>query len=96
MSNNTVFIIGAGASKEVNLPTGIELKSQIAKLLDIRYGLGGQQQKTGDFIISNALEEHVKNPDGRRGDINPYLHEAWLIRDAMPLAILGICLFSSY
>lgn len=87
MSDKTVFVIGAGASKEAKLPTGIELKSQIAKLLDIRYGLGGQQQKTGDFIISNALEEHVKSADGRRGKINPYLHEVWHIRDALPLAI---------
>lgn len=87
MSDKTVFVIGAGASKEAKLPAGIELKGQIAKLLDIRYGLGGQQQKTGDFIISNALEEHVKTADGRRGDINPYLHESWHIRDALPLAI---------
>lgn len=30
----TVFVIGAGASKEANLPTGIELKSIISKILD--------------------------------------------------------------
>ena len=87
MSYKTVFVIGAGASKEANLPTGVELKSQIAQLLDIQFGRGGYQQETGDFIISNALEEHVKNADGRRGDINPYLYEAWHIRDALPLAI---------
>jgi hypothetical protein len=33
MSMKTVFVIGAGASKEANLPTGSELKVQIANLL---------------------------------------------------------------
>ena len=31
----TVFIIGAGASTEVGLPVGDELKHKIAELLDI-------------------------------------------------------------
>ncbi len=33
MSINTVFIVGAGASKEAKLRTGLELKGQIAQLL---------------------------------------------------------------
>ncbi len=87
MSGHTVFVIGAGASKEVNLHTGLEFKKKIAQLLDIRYGHFGDKQEHGDYLIASALFEHVRQPDGRRGDINPYLHGAWQIRDALPLAI---------
>lgn len=87
MSGHTVFVIGAGASKEVNLQTGLEFKKKIAQLLDIRYDHFGHEQEHGDYLIASALFEHVRQPDGRRGDINPYLYGAWQIRDALPLAI---------
>jgi hypothetical protein len=86
MTKNTVFIIGAGASKEVNLPTGFELKSKISKLLDIRFP-DGYQQTSGDNVITDAMRILARGSDGARGDINPYLHEAWHIRDALPQAI---------
>lgn len=85
MSIKTTFIIGAGASKEANLPTGYELKGKISRLLDIKFD--HHKQTSGDYIITNALENHVKLPDGRNGDINPFLHEAWHIKEALPLAI---------
>ncbi len=44
----TVFVIGAGASKEANLPTGIELKDKISALLDIRFDW--HDQKSGDEV----------------------------------------------
>lgn len=84
MTIETVFVIGAGASKEVDLPTGYELKGIISKLLDIRFD---HKQISGDYVITDSLRELVKDPSGKRGDINPYLHEAWHIRDALPLAI---------
>jgi len=88
MSENTVFIIGAGASKEAKLRTGLELKDHIAQLLDIRFGsYPGDSQKHGDHLIAGALFEHVRKPDGSSGDINPYLYEAWHIRDALHQAI---------
>ncbi len=83
--NDTVFIIGAGASKEVNLPTGYELKRIIADLLDLRWDI--HKMVSGDHLIAYALREHVKTPEGNRGDINPYVHEAWHIRDALPQAL---------
>jgi hypothetical protein len=86
MDRKTVFVIGAGASKEAGLPTGDELKSKIAKLLDIRFP-DRYNQKSGDYIICDALRHLVKSPDGRSGDINPYLHEAWHVVKAMPQAI---------
>lgn len=86
MNGKTVFVIGAGASKEASLPTGNELKGRISSLLDIRFEWG-TKQKSGDYLITQALYALVKQPDGRNGDINPYLHEAWHIRDALPQAI---------
>jgi len=85
MDNKVVFIFGAGASKEAGLPTGVELKKQISSMLDIRFD--HRDQKSGDYVITQALRDLVKTEDGRRGDINPYLHQAWHIRDALPLAI---------
>lgn len=86
MDRKTVFVIGAGASKEANLPTGLELKSKIAQLLDIRFP-DGYNQNGGDFTITEALRALTRDENGRNGDINPYLHEAWHIRDAMPQSI---------
>ena len=77
MSINTVFVIGAGASKEANLPTGNELKSKIATLL-------GMVQKGGEDIVE-ALRISTLN-DGS-ADIKPYLEAARHIKDALPLAI---------
>jgi len=82
---NTVFVIGAGASKEVNLPTGNELKSRIAELLDIRYSIS--QKISGDDLITYALHSLAKIDHRQPGDINPYLVESWHIRDALPQAI---------
>lgn len=84
MDNKTVFVIGAGASQEAKLPTGVELKKKIIKLLDIRFDTFNQ--KSGDYLITEALKIHAKS-DGGRGDINPYIHEAWHICDALPQAI---------
>jgi hypothetical protein len=86
MKNQTVYIIGAGASKEADLPTGYELKGIIRSLLDIRFEWG-RDQKSGDYLITNALRDYVKGVDGQNGDISPFLKEAWHIRDALSQAI---------
>lgn len=85
LDKKTTFVIGAGASEEANLPTGKELKKRISDLLNIEFDV--YRQTSGDTLIVNALRAHVKEPDGRNGDINPYLHEAWHIRDALPQAM---------
>jgi hypothetical protein len=81
----TVFVIGAGASKEANLPTGHELKEKISNLLNIRFDFS--KQISGDYHIVNALKVITKKPDSSGDDVNAYLKEARLIRDALPLAI---------
>ena len=77
MSMNTVFVIGAGASKEANLPIGDELKSKIATLL-------GMGQKGGEDIVE-AL--HISTLNDGTANIKPYLEAARHIKDALPLAI---------
>jgi len=79
-----VLVVGAGASKEANLPVGDELKHQIASVLDIRFQSG--QMISGDNHIAQAFKLLAQSRDGGYGDINPYLHASWIIRDAMPQA----------
>lgn len=82
----TLFVLGAGASKEVGLPTGYELKHRLAKRLDIRFA-DGWSQSSGDRSITDALKALLQKRDDRRGDINPYLHKAWQMVAALPQAI---------
>ncbi len=85
-NKKTLIVVGAGASKEVNLPTGHELKQRIASILDIQFE-DGFRQSSGDYLVRQALEEAMKSEDPNVRDINPHLHAAWRIRDAMPQAI---------
>lgn len=85
----TVFIVGAGASSEVNLPLGSHLRSEIASAIDIRFERSGWAQETGAAEIMEALKSHahaLSNAERRRVDVNDYLYAGWRIRDAMPQA----------
>ena len=73
----TVFVVGAGASQEVDLPTSAELKTAIARYLDIRFDR--IQQSSGDHIIAEALRI--------TSDINQCLPACHKIRDALPQAM---------
>ena len=84
--SKTLFVVGAGASKEAGLPTAIKLTATIANMVDIKFR-NFNEQFSGEHEIANALRSHVRDVDGRPGDINPYLHACWHIRDAMPQAI---------
>ncbi|NKC16001.1 MAG: hypothetical protein GKR94_28520 [Gammaproteobacteria bacterium] len=78
------MIIGAGASKEFGLPTGDELKQQIARALDIRYDL--LTQSTGARLIKSAFTVAAEKQTGSL-DIGPYLSQAHRIRGALLQAI---------
>lgn len=80
-----VIVVGAGASKEANLPIGAELKHQIASVLDIRFE-HGYEKISGDDCVTAAFRILAASQDGSQRDINPYLHASWMIRDAMPQA----------
>lgn len=80
-----LYIVGAGASSEVNLPTGDKLKEEIAYALDIRFE-DGYSQSSGDRGIVDAFKIHVQE-GGINWDINPHLKAAGRIRTALPQAI---------
>jgi hypothetical protein len=84
-NRNTVFVLGAGTSFEIGFPVGSGLRDRMIGPLNITFD--GWDQRSGDQAIVEALRRHCKTPEGREGNINPYLHAGWLIRDGIPLAI---------
>lgn len=83
LGGETVFVIGAGASFELGLPLGTQLREQISEKVDIRYNLS--RPISGDYQIN----EHLREIARENGDpsINGLLHKCWLMRDALPGAI---------
>jgi hypothetical protein len=74
--NKTVFVVGAGASTEVGLPMGTQLKSIIAKKLNIKFK-HGRDLESGDREIVNALREYCRNDNSNpNGDINSHRSSA--------------------
>ncbi|MEQ9150748.1 MAG: SIR2 family protein [Parvibaculum sp.] len=82
--SKTLFVVGAGASKEVGLPIGKDLKSIIASKLDIRFR-DGYTQNSGDKTIMDLFRT-LAGSEGYPKDVNKFLEACWLIRDAMPQA----------
>ena len=81
-NKKVLFVLGAGASHEVGLPTGESLKKVISKMLDIRFD-PMKGMISGDSNMVDALKIY----DGRvggLGSVNPYRASAIFIRDAMP------------
>ena len=84
-TKSLVLIVGAGASKEVNLPVGEGLKQQIADSLSFRVddlgrGVGG------DRAIREAFYQFANQSGSSQGDVNPFFKASRLISDAMPQA----------
>lgn len=75
-----VFVIGAGASSEVDLPTADKLKNTISRMLDIRYE-DGTHRSSGDIRVVEALGIRSR---GEKSDINEYFYAARRISAAMP------------
>lgn len=82
--NRTVFVIGAGASVELNLPSGAQLVREIASLLNYRFD--GFELQSGDPQIRDAIIRHSQNKNGVQSDYRPYIYGARHISSAMPLA----------
>lgn len=80
----TVYILGAGASCEVNLPSGDKLRGEIAALLDLRFDFN--KQTSGDRIIADALRVHMQQT-GDSGDGGSYVRAAHQIRAGMEYAV---------
>jgi hypothetical protein len=82
--SKTLFILGAGASNEVGLPIGDELKDQIAHKINIKFP-DGYRQESGDHQIMWAFRQLAN----QRMDQNPnvFLETSWQLIDALPQAI---------
>lgn len=84
-SERTLFVVGAGASKEAGLPTGQELAAQISDLLNFRFE-GYNELTRGDGVLARVLKE-IANADGDdQNRVNDLFGAASDIRSAMPLA----------
>lgn len=79
-----VLVLGAGASKEVNLPLGSELKEKISKLLEFELDDFGRISG-GDHSFRECLHKLAQSKSAS-GSINDYFQVASAIHDAMPLA----------
>ena len=77
--SRTLFVIGAGASAEVGLPVGDQLREDISKRVDIRFS-HSYTLESGDQDICETL----RRISG--GKINDYLPACWKIRDGIILA----------
>lgn len=84
--SKTVFIIGAGASAEVGLPVGSNLKALIAKTLDIYFERGSGVTR-GDLDVYQALRLAAEQDPKPNDSLQALYHAGLRIRDAMPQAI---------
>lgn len=82
-NKKTVFVVGAGASAEINFPLGSGLKHKIAERLDIRSD--GLSRIAGDPVIISALEAFLYKRFTNL-NVTPYILAARLISGAMPQA----------
>jgi hypothetical protein len=78
LKQNTVFVVGAGASKEFGLPVGTELAIAISDKLNIRYDDFGAKIVSGDQELFHNV--------ARGRDARATQQAAWLIRDGIILA----------
>jgi hypothetical protein len=82
-----VIVLGAGASKEVNLPIGSELTKSIAESLNFK--LHNYQRLAGgdDLIRECVYKLSAQSSASSRGTADDYYRTALKIREAMPLAL---------
>jgi hypothetical protein len=83
VTKKTVLVLGAGASCEVNLPSGDRLKGEISSLLTYRVSDGSLQQI--DSEIHHAYQSLARNSADK--SLNPYLTAARKIIAGLPLVL---------
>lgn len=76
----TVFIVGAGASAEYDLPVGAQLATTISNKLNVLYDDFGRTLKNGDKDLWNQINQVHQNEEQQ------YQAAAWLIRDGVLLS----------
>ncbi|CAG4883868.1 conserved protein of unknown function [Georgfuchsia toluolica] len=80
IKSKTVFIVGAGASAEVKLPVGEQLKKIISDKLNIKFDDFGSKIRSGDTQIASFMRQEFGQ------SLNRYLHACWKISDGVGLA----------
>lgn len=80
--SKTLFVVGAGASAEIDLPVGSTLLEMIAKKLNISFQ-NGFQLNSGDHRIVDAITRYAR---GRNENQNLYYQKSRMIEDAVPVA----------
>lgn len=76
----TLFIVGAGASKEFRLPLGTDLASAIARKTDFKSRRYDDGSHTGDPYILNAFARREQNK------VNEFIQAGYRIRDGVQLS----------
>lgn len=80
--SKTLFVVGAGASAEIDLPVGSALLETIAKKLKIQFKLG-VELVSGDPKVIDTIDEYAR----RRGESRDlYYQRARMIDEAVPVA----------
>lgn len=77
----TVFVVGAGASREYNFPLGAELKETIAKKIGFRFQNYSPDPVKGDYRYLQSIRHHCKSDRKREAD---YTTASNLLADAIP------------
>jgi hypothetical protein len=80
--SKTLFVVGAGASAEIDLPVGSALLENIAKKLNISFQ-NGFQLSSGDHRIVDAITRYARE---RNENKNLYYQKSRMIEDAVPVA----------
>lgn len=87
-SKKLVLVVGAGASNEIGLPLGSDLKKKIATALNHQYEFGQLKRGSGSPLIESAYRLIIqKTNNGLNGDINPHIQAGWMVRDGMSQAL---------
>jgi len=80
LKQNTVFVVGAGASNEFGLPVGSQLATKISEKLNVLFDEFGTKIVSGDKdLFQNVTRTRVE-------ESLQYQKAAWLIRDGIILA----------
>ena len=84
---STVFIVGAGASFEIGMPTGVALRDTIRQQVDIKFEFGSRPI-SGSHRIAKALETKLPlNTNANAEEYNKCLAAGWHISQALGQAI---------
>jgi len=81
--SKTVFVVGAGASHEVNLPTGKALAGHIETKLNFEHSPHKTLQ-SGDPVIYETLYWYSAKQADKDREMKLYMRAAKQVRDAMP------------